>query len=75
MGDERQQSRLERCRKRVEEHPESAAAHFNLGLACTQLGRVTQAEQAYRKALEIDPENTYARRAQRELKGSSDEQR
>jgi tetratricopeptide (TPR) repeat protein len=56
MEHEREESRLERCRRRTEEHPDSAAAHFNLGLACTQQGRVGPAEQAYRKALELDPE-------------------
>jgi tetratricopeptide (TPR) repeat protein len=39
----------------VEEHPERASAHYNLGLACTVSGRVKQAEESYLKALEIDP--------------------
>jgi Flp pilus assembly protein TadD len=47
---------LERCLRRAEAHPESAAAHFNLGLAYTQRGLTDRAEQAYRKALEIDPD-------------------
>lgn len=47
---------LERRLRQVADHPESAAAHFNLGLAYTQRGRVDRAEQAYRKALELDPE-------------------
>jgi tetratricopeptide (TPR) repeat protein len=47
---------LERCLQRVETHPQSAAAHFNLGLAYTQRRMADRAEQAYRKALEIDPD-------------------
>ena len=54
------ESRIERCRKAVEQSPASASAQFNLGLAYTQLGRVGQAEEAYRKALEIDPEDVDA---------------
>jgi tetratricopeptide (TPR) repeat protein len=56
MQNERSESRLERCRRRVEEHPDLPAAHFNLGLAYTQQGRTGQAEQAYRNALELDPD-------------------
>jgi superkiller protein 3 len=48
--------RLARCQARVEEAPGSAAAHFNLGLAHTEIGRVDRAAAAYRKALEIDPD-------------------
>ena len=48
---------LNRCLERVEEHPDSAAAHYNLGLAYTQRGKVTSAESAYRRALELDPED------------------
>jgi len=47
---------LERCLRKVEEHPESAAAHFNLGLTYTQRGLAHRAEKAYRRALEIDPD-------------------
>jgi len=47
---------LEHCLQRVEAHPESAAVHFNLGLAYTRKGLTDRAEQAYRKALEIDPD-------------------
>jgi tetratricopeptide (TPR) repeat protein len=47
---------LEHCLRRAEEHPGSAAAHFNLGLAYTQRGLTDRAEQAYRKALDIDPD-------------------
>jgi tetratricopeptide (TPR) repeat protein len=47
---------LEDYRQRVKEHPDSAAAHFNLGLAYTQRGFVDRAERHYRRALEIDPD-------------------
>ena len=55
MENESQRHRLERCEQDVEEHPEWASAHYNLGLAYTVSGRVKQAEESYLKALEIDP--------------------
>ena len=55
MENESQRHRLERCQTDVEEHPERASAHYNLGLAYTVSGRVKQAEATYLKALEIDP--------------------
>jgi tetratricopeptide (TPR) repeat protein len=55
MENESQRNRLERCQRDVEEHPERASAHYNLGLAYTVSGRVRQAEESYLKALEIDP--------------------
>jgi Tfp pilus assembly protein PilF len=55
MENESQRHRLERCQRDVEEHPEKASAHYNLGLAYTVSGRVKQAEESYLKALEIDP--------------------
>ncbi|RMF73382.1 MAG: tetratricopeptide repeat protein [Acidobacteria bacterium] len=39
----------------TERHPDSAVAHFNLGLAYTCQGHVNSAEAAYRRALELDP--------------------
>ena len=54
MSRESQRDRLERCRLKVEEQPESAVAHFNLGLAYSRSGRVKLAEEAYRRALELD---------------------
>jgi tetratricopeptide (TPR) repeat protein len=55
MSPESQRVRIARCQKRVEEQPDSAVAHYNLGLAYTKSGRVKLAEEAYRKALELDP--------------------
>lgn len=52
--------RLDRCLKAVEEKPESAVAHYNLGLAYQKGGRFYQAEKAYLKAVEIDPGLTEA---------------
>lgn len=52
---ESQRERLERCQREVDEHPEQASAHFNLGLAYTVSGRVKQAEASYHRALELDP--------------------
>jgi tetratricopeptide (TPR) repeat protein len=39
----------------VQEHPERASSHYNLGLAYTVSGRVKQAEESYLRALDIDP--------------------
>ena len=55
MENESQRHRLERCQQEVEEHPDRASSHYNLGLAYTVSGRVMQAEESYLKALEIDP--------------------
>jgi tetratricopeptide (TPR) repeat protein len=55
MTKEPANDQLERCLKKVEANPESAAAHFNLGLAYTHKGRMSSAETFYRKALELDP--------------------
>jgi tetratricopeptide (TPR) repeat protein len=55
MSRETQRQRIERCLQAIEDNPDSAAAHFNLGLAYTVSGRVKVAEEAYRKSLELDP--------------------
>jgi len=55
MPVESQRHRLERCLEEVENHPERASAHYNLGLAYTVSGRVKKAEASYLKALELDP--------------------
>ena len=52
--------RLDRCLKAAEENPQSAVAHFNLGLAYQKTGRFGLAEEAYVKAVEIDPGLTEA---------------
>lgn len=46
--------RLERCLEAVEQGPGSAVACYNLGLAYQKMGRFGEAEQAYRKAVELD---------------------
>jgi cytochrome c-type biogenesis protein CcmH/NrfG len=60
MSNETGQERLERCLQQAEEHPDSSAAHYNLGLAYTALGKMSSAEKAYRRSLEIDPEHPEA---------------
>ncbi len=56
MAVESLKARIERCRARVEEKPDSAVAHYNLGLAYTQRGYVDRAEAEYLKAVELDPD-------------------
>ena len=56
MSAESKQDRVARWQKRVEEAPGSAPAHFNLGLAHTERGRMMEAEKAYRRAVELDPD-------------------
>lgn len=56
MQPERQRDRLERCQRAVEEEPDRATNHYNLGLALTVSGRVKQAEEAYLRAVELDPD-------------------
>lgn len=56
MTPETGKQQVERCLRQVEEHPRSAAAHFNLGLAYTQRGLTDSAAGAYRKALQINPD-------------------
>jgi len=56
MSAESKQDRVAHWQKRVEEAPDSAAAHFNLGLAHTERGRMMNAEKAYRRAVELDPD-------------------
>ncbi len=48
--------RMDHWKKRIEENPDSASAHYNLGLVYTQVGKMTSAENAYRRAVELDPE-------------------
>jgi len=47
--------RIEHWQQRIESTPDSAPAHFNLGLAYTRAGKMTSAERAYRRAVELDP--------------------
>ena len=55
-AEESSRSRVERCLREVETRGDLAVAHFNLGLAYTQQGKMSSAEKAYRKALELDPD-------------------
>lgn len=55
MAIESQRQRLERCRRAVEEHPERASARYNLALALSRSGRLKDAENEYRAALDRDP--------------------
>jgi tetratricopeptide (TPR) repeat protein len=48
--------RVERCRQQIEEQPESAVAHYNLGLAYQKWGKFRLAEEAYVAAVERDPD-------------------
>jgi protein O-GlcNAc transferase len=47
--------RVDHWSRVVAQQPDSAAANFNLGLACTAFGAIKRAEAAYRRALELDP--------------------
>ena len=47
--------RLERTLKAADDKPQSAAAHYNVGLAYQKMGPFQSAEKAYLRALEIDP--------------------
>jgi Flp pilus assembly protein TadD len=48
-----------RWRKVLSSNPDSAAAYNNLAVAYEQKGRMNEAEAAYQKALELDPDNEY----------------
>lgn len=48
--------RLERCRKNIEDNPDSAVAHYNMGLAYAAVGKLIGAEQSYQKACELAPD-------------------
>jgi tetratricopeptide (TPR) repeat protein len=52
--------RLERCLAAVNENPGSAISQYNLGLAYQKTGRFLLAEEAYAKAVELEPTLTEA---------------
>lgn len=49
--------------RNVADHPDSADARFGLGQALADAGRTQEADQAFRRALAIDPSHARARRA------------
>lgn len=51
----RPQEKIKRWTARIAGKPESAVAHYNLGLAYTQVSKMTSAEKAYRRAVELEP--------------------
>lgn len=48
--------RIEFWENRTKENPNSAVAFYNLGLAFSDVGKMTSAEHAYRQAVEVDPD-------------------
>lgn len=61
----------ERAREILEQglgrHPEYASAHVVLGRVLVDLGRAEEAERAFRRVLELDPQNLVATRALADL--------
>lgn len=55
MTKENARERIARRLRLTEENPDSATAHYKLGLAYTQVGKMDSAARAYRRALELDP--------------------
>src|SRR5262249_364396 len=51
---------VERSRRQVIKHPNSARAHTNLGIALLNSGDLVQAAQEFKKALEIEPKQYVA---------------
>ncbi len=47
--------RVERCRRQVQANPASATAHLNFGAALMEINRIREAEEAFRRALELRP--------------------
>jgi hypothetical protein len=56
-------SALELLERNADDHPQRADAAFGLGRAYETAGDVGQAQSAYRRALDLDPEHRRARRA------------
>jgi predicted Zn-dependent protease with MMP-like domain len=50
---------LAAANRAVELDPESAAGHHARGLSCTQLGRIEEADAAFARASELDPESYF----------------
>ncbi len=47
--------RVERCRRQVQANQTSATAHLNLGAALMEINRTREAEEEFRRALELRP--------------------
>ena len=58
---------LERWKGFAAENPKVIEAQMSIGLACKDLGEQEQAITAYRKVLELDPQNASAKKALAEL--------
>ncbi|MGH9337797.1 MAG: metallopeptidase family protein, partial [Vicinamibacteria bacterium] len=47
------------ARRAIELDPDSAEGHYTLGLAYTQLGRISDADAAFARAAELDPDSYF----------------
>ena len=57
---DKQKKRIQACRKAVEQHPQDAEAHFELGLACRKGKYWKEAAQAYEISISLNPKNKKA---------------
>jgi len=55
-SDQTSGEKIRHWEQEVRKRPKSPTAWYNLGLAYTTVGRMTSAEKAYRRAVELDPE-------------------
>ena len=55
-----QKKKIQACRKAVEQHPQDAEAHFELGLACRKGKCWKEAAQAYETSMHLNPKNKKA---------------
>ena len=58
---ERYEEAADRARQSVRQHIFNAPAHHALAASCAHLGRIDEAREAVRHALEIDPEMSITR--------------
>ena len=57
---DKQKKKIQACRKAVEQHPQDAEAHFELGLACRKGKCWKEAAQAYEISIRLNPKNKKA---------------